>query len=274
MEKGHIFRTQTDSEVLIHGFEEWQEGLLNRLRGMFGFAIWNKKTDHSLFMARDFFGIKPLHYTMVGGHFVYGSEIKSILQFPGFEKKFNMDTLNNYLSFQYAVPPQTFFEGVFCLMPAHYLWYKDGKITTTRYWEPMFNPDESMTEEEAVDKIEKVFEESVNAHKISDVEVGCFLSSGVDSSYVSTYFADQKTFTVGFDSARNTMKSTGPRAFPRKSALDHHFKVIPSEEFWGEHQESPVPHGPASGRPLLYCPVLCFPAGKRICEGGAVRRRR
>ena len=94
MEKGHIFRTQTDSEVLIHGFEEWQEGLLNRLRGMFGFAIWNKK-DHSLFMARDFFGIKPLHYTMVGGHFVYGSEIKSILQFPGFEKKFNMDTLNN-----------------------------------------------------------------------------------------------------------------------------------------------------------------------------------
>ena len=198
MEKGHIFRTQTDSEVLIHGFEEWQEGLLNRLRGMFGFAIWNKK-DHSLFMARDFFGIKPLHYTMVGGHFVYGSEIKSILQFPGFEKKFNMDTLNNYLSFQYAVPPQTFFEGVFCLMPAHYLWYKDGKITTTRYWEPMFNPDESMTEEEAVDKIEKVFEESVNAHKISDVEVGCFLSSGVDSSYVSTYFADQKTFTVGFD---------------------------------------------------------------------------
>ena len=120
LEKGHVFTTKTDSEVLLHGFEEWHEGLLNRLRGMFGFAIYNKK-DKSLFMARDFFGIKPLHYTMVGDHFVYGSEIKSILQFPGFEKKFNMDTLNNYLSFQYAVPPQTFFEGVYCLMPAHYL---------------------------------------------------------------------------------------------------------------------------------------------------------
>ena len=245
MEKGHIFRTQTDSEVLIHGFEEWQEGLLNRLRGMFGFAIWNKK-DHSLFMARDFFGIKPLHYTMVGDHFVYGSEIKSILQFPGFEKKFNMDTLNNYLSFQYAVPPQTFFEGVFCLMPAHYLWYKDGKITTTRYWEPMFNPDESMTDEEAVDKIEKVFEESVNAHKISDVEVGCFLSSGVDSSYVSTYFADQKTFTVGFDFGEKYNEIDWAKGLSEKIGVDHHYKVIPSEEFWGNikkvqyHMDQPL----------------------------------
>ena len=91
------------------------------------------------------------------------------------------------------------FEGVYCLLPGHYLWYRDGKAETTRYWEARFNPDESLTEEQAVDEIEKVFEESVNAHKISDVEVGCFLSSGVDSSYVSTYFADQKTFTVGFD---------------------------------------------------------------------------
>ncbi len=96
IEKGHVFTTKTDSEVLLHGFEEWKEELLNRLRGMFGFAIYNRK-DHSLFMARDFFGIKPLHYTMVGDHFVYGSEIKSILQFPGFEKKLNMDTLNQYL---------------------------------------------------------------------------------------------------------------------------------------------------------------------------------
>ena len=176
----------------------------------------------------------------------HGSEIKSILQFPGFEKKFNMDTLNNYLSFQYAVPPQTFFEGVFCLMPAHYLWYKDGKITTTRYWEPMFNPDESMTEEEAVDKIEKVFEESVNAHKISDVEVGCFLSSGVDSSYVSTYFADQKTFTVGFDFGEKYNEIDWAKGLSEEIGVDHHFKVIPSEEFWGNikkvqyHMDQPL----------------------------------
>ena len=159
-EKGHVFATDTDSEVLVHGFEEWREDLLNRLRGMFGFAIWNR-TDESLFIARDFFGIKPMHYTQVGGHFLYASEIKSILKFPGFEKKFNYRTLDNYLSFQYAVPPETFFEGVYCLLPGHYLWYRDGKVETTRYWEARFNPDESLTEEQAVDEIEKVFELSL-----------------------------------------------------------------------------------------------------------------
>ena len=196
--KGHKFYTDTDSEVLVHGFEEWKEDMLPKLRGMFGFAIYNTK-DSSLFIARDFFGIKPMHYTQIGNDFVYASEIKSILEYPKFEKKFNRKALDSYLSFQYAVPPETFFEGVYCLMPGHYLWYKDGEVETTRYFEARFNPDEEMTEEEAVDRIEKVFENSVNAHKIADVEVGCFLSSGVDSSYVSTYFADQKTFTVGFD---------------------------------------------------------------------------
>ena len=245
LEKGHVFTTNTDSEVLIHGFEEWQEGLLNRLRGMFGFAIWNTK-DHSLFLARDFFGIKPMHYTTVGDHFVYGSEIKSILQFPGFEKKFNMNTLNNYLSFQYAVPPETFFEGVYCLMPAHYLWYRDGKITTHRYWDPLFHPDETLTEEEAVNRIEKVFEESVSAHKISDVEVGCFLSSGVDSSYVSTYFADQKTFTVGFDFGEKYNEIDWAKRLSEHIGVDHHYKVISSDEFWGNikkvqyHMDQPL----------------------------------
>lgn len=189
--KGHKFYTDTDSEVLIHGFEEWREDLLLKLRGMFGFAIYNTK-DKSVFVARDFFGIKPMHYTMIDGEFVYASEIKSILEHPKFVKRFNKRALDTYLSYQYAVPPETFFEGVFCLMPGHYLWYKDGKVETTRYWEARFNPNDEMTEEEAVDSIEKVFENSVNAHKIADVEVGCFLSSGVDSSYVSTYFADQK----------------------------------------------------------------------------------
>ena len=242
---GHVFKTNTDTEVLIHAFEEWHEEMLNRLRGMFAFAIYNRE-DHSIFLARDFFGIKPLHYTFVGNHFVYGSEIKSILAFPGFEKKFNMDTLNHYLSFQYAPPPQTFFEGVYCLMPAHYMWVRDGKIETKRYWDPMFHPDDSITEEQAVDEIEKVFENSVNAHKIADVEVGCFLSSGVDSSYVSTYFADQKTFTVGFDFGARYNEIDWAKGLSEKIGVDHHYKVISSEEFWGNikkvqyHMDQPL----------------------------------
>ena len=117
-------------------------------RSMFGFAIYNTK-DNSLFIARDFFGIKPMHYTQIGNDFVYASEIKSILEYPKFEKKFNRKALDSYLSFQYAVPPETFFEGVYCLMPGHYLWYKDGEVETTRYFEARFNPNEEMTEEEA-----------------------------------------------------------------------------------------------------------------------------
>ena len=229
--KGHKFYTDTDSEVLVHGFEEWKEDMLPKLRGMFGFAIYNTK-DNSLFIARDFFGIKPMHYTQIGNDFVYASEIKSILEYPKFEKKFNRKALDSYLSFQYAVPPETFFEGVYCLMPGHYLWYKDGEVETTRYFEARFNPDEEMTEEEAVDRIEKIFENSVNAHKIADVEVGCFLSSGVDSSYVSTYFADQKTFTVGFDFGEKYNEISWAKNLSEKIGVEHHTHLISSEEFW------------------------------------------
>ena len=117
-------------------------------------------------------------------------------------------------------------------MPGHYLWYKDGEVETTRYFEARFNPNEEMTEEEAVDRIEKVFENSVNAHKIADVEVGCFLSSGVDSSYVSTYFADQKTFTVGFDFGEKYNEISWAKNLSEKIGVEHHTHLISSEEFW------------------------------------------
>ncbi|MBW7572781.1 asparagine synthase (glutamine-hydrolyzing) [Caproiciproducens faecalis] len=245
IEKGHRFYTQTDSEVLVHGFEEWHEDLLTKLRGMFAFAIYDT-IDKSVFIARDYFGIKPMHYTQVGSHFVYGSEIKSILEFPGFEKKFNKNALNNYISFEYSVPPETFFENVYCLMPAHYLWYKDGKVETHRYWEPEFHEDAGMTQEQAVEEIEKVFEDSVSAHKISDVEVGCFLSSGVDSSYVSTYFAGQKTFTVGFDYGEKYNEIDWAKNLSEKIGVEHHYKVISADEYWGNirkvqyHMDQPL----------------------------------
>ena len=243
--KGHQFATNTDTEVLVHGFEEWHEDLLNKLRGMFAFAIWNK-TDKSLFLARDFFGIKPMHYAQVGDHFIYGSEIKSILQFPGFEKKLNLNALNHYISFEYPVPPETFFENISCLMPAHYLWYRNGEVEIKRYWEPKFEPDESMTEEEAVNAIEQVFEDSVSAHRISDVEVGCFLSSGVDSSYVATYFAGQKAFTVGFGEDIKYNEISYAKDLSSKVGLEHHFKTISPEEYWGNirhvmyHMDQPL----------------------------------
>lgn len=228
---GHEFYTDSDSEVLVHGFEEWHENLLDKLRGMFAFSIFNT-VDNSLFLARDFFGIKPLHYALIDDHLVYASEIKSILQFPKFEKKFNKNALDKYLSFQYSVPPETFFEGVYCLLPGHFAWYKNGKLKITRYFEPNFEPDESLTLEESIEKIETVFKDSVKIHKVSDVEVGCFLSSGVDSSYVSTYFSGQKAFTVGFGNDEKYNEIEFAKKLAEKINLEHHHKVISPEEFW------------------------------------------
>ena len=231
IEAGHTFSTDSDSEVLVHGYEQWGEDMLDRLRGMFGFAVYNTK-DKSVFIARDFFGIKPLHYAVIGNDLVYASEIKSILEFPKYEKKFNTRALDTYLSFQYAVPPETFFEGIYCLLPGHFMTFKNGQINIVRYFEAKFRPDNNMSEKEAVDKIESVFENSVNAHKIADVEVGCFLSSGVDSSYVSTYFADQKTFTVGFDFGEKYNEISWARRLSQHIGVEHHTHLISSEEFW------------------------------------------
>ena len=228
---GHHFRTSSDTEVLLVSFEEWGEDMLEKLRGMFAFAIYNKDTK-ALFLARDFFGIKPLHYTQIGDDFVWASEIKSILEHPNFVKEFNDKALDAYLSFQYCPQPMTFFKDVYCLMPGHFLWYRDGVAETQRYFEPKFKPDNEMSEQEAVDKIASVFENSVNAHKIADVEVGCFLSSGVDSSLVSTYFEGQKTFTVGFDFGERYNEITWAEALSEKIGVEHHAKLISSEEFW------------------------------------------
>ncbi len=229
---GHVFSTMSDSEVLLHGFEEWGEDLLTKLRGMFGFAIWNTVT-RELFIARDFFGIKPMHYTrLADGRLVYGSEIKSLLCHPHVEKVLNPKALDNYLSFQYAVPAETFFEGIFCLPPAHFLRYKDGEVSVHRYWEPTFCPDEEMSLDEAVDAIDTAFTDSVEAHRISDVEVGCFLSSGVDSSFVASYFGGQKAFTVGFDNGEHYNESTYAADLAKAVGIDHYVHLISEDEYW------------------------------------------
>lgn len=228
---GHEFYTQTDSEVLVHGFEQWGKDVVKKLRGMFAFAIWDRK-NKSLFLARDPFGIKPLHWTKVGDSFLYASEIKSLLVFPGFEKKLNLKALDNYLSFQYVMPPETFFEGVYALMPGHTLILDQNGCKIERYFEAKFAPDNNLDPKQAIDEIESVFSDSVEAHRISDVEVGCFLSSGIDSSYVSSYFKGQKAFTVGFDFGERYSEISWAKDLSKKIDINHYHKVISSEEFW------------------------------------------
>ncbi len=232
LKAGHTFTTHTDSEVLLHGYEEWGADLLNRLRGMFAFAVWDKQ-EKELFLARDFFGIKPMHYTLLpDGRLIFASEIKCILEHPDFVKEFNEQALDNYLSFQYSLPRETFFKNLYCLQPGHYLRYREGRIEETRYWEAVFHPDETMTMEEAVEQIDKVFTNSVEAHRISDVEVGCFLSGGVDSCFVASYFGGQKAFTVGFDNGQHYNETAFAADLAKAVGIEHHSHIISEEEYW------------------------------------------
>ena len=228
--KGHIFKTKTDTEVILHGYEEYGPDVLNRFRGMFGIAIWDL-TNKELFIARDFFGIKPMYYTQVDNNLIFGSEIKCILTHPNVKKELNESALQNYLSFQYGVPNDTFFKNIYCLQPGHYLKFKDGKLEITRYWSPDFKIDDSWEEDKLVEEIDKTFKNSVEAHKISDVEVGCFLSSGVDSSYVATQFKGQKSFTVGFNYNKYN-EIDYAKELAEEIGQDHYFKRIEDDEFW------------------------------------------
>ncbi len=228
--KGHIFKNDSDTEVLLHAYEEYGEDMLNQLRGMFAFVIWDSKKN-LLFGARDFFGIKPFYYTIINDNIVYGSEIKSILEYPHFKKEVNIEALENYLTFQYSVLPETFFKGVYKLMPSHCFTFQNGIMNIKRYWEPTFDADNSKTLEQFVKEIDAAMQDSIKKHKISDVEVGSFLSSGVDSSYVAACFHGDKTFTVGFDYEKYN-EIDYAKALSKKINIDNYSKLITTQEYW------------------------------------------
>ena len=227
---GHIFTTHTDSETLLHGYEEWGEALVDRLRGMYAFVIWDKNKK-KLFGARDMFGIKPFYYAQMNGCFLFGSEIKSFVEHPKFDKVFNEDALGNYLSFQFVPTNETFFKGVYCLQPGHYFTYENGEINITRYFEPNFTGDTKKSFEEIVDEVEAVMKESVAAHKISDVEVGSYLSSGVDSSYMAYLGQVDHTFTVGFGEEKYS-EIRDAKEFAKSINMKNDSKIIGPEEYW------------------------------------------
>jgi asparagine synthase (glutamine-hydrolysing) len=230
IEKGHTFANNSDTEVLIHAYEEYGEEMLTKLRGMFAFVIWDSEKE-TLFGARDYFGIKPFYYAMINGNLVYGSEIKSILEYPGYQKQVNETALENYLTFQYSVLEETFFKGIYKLMPSHCLTFQAGKLNVKRYWEPTFAAEKDKSLDDWINDIDAAMHDSVEHHKISDVEVGSFLSSGVDSSYVAATFNGDKTFTVGFDYEKYN-EIDYAKALSEKIKIDNYSKLVSSEEYW------------------------------------------
>lgn len=193
---GHTFRTHADTEVLLHGYEQWGVGLLRKIRGMFAFVIWDQEKQE-LFGARDHFGIKPFYYAIMNGSFLYASEIKALLPHPDFHKELNKEAIKPYLTFQYPALHETFFKGVFKLPEGHYFTYSRGVMKVHRYYDEHFREIRQELKS-LVDHIDKTVEDSVAAHQIADVEVGSFLSSGVDSSYVAAVARPEHTYSIGF----------------------------------------------------------------------------
>ena len=267
--KGYKFKTHTDTEVILHGYEEYgEEGILAKLRGMFAFTIWDSKKE-KLFGARDHFGIKPYYYALLDGDLLFGSEVKSFLKYPKFKKAVNEKALKHYLVFQYNPLEETFFKGVKKLRPGHYYIYENGKMEIKTYYNLTLDY-KDMTFDEAVGKIEKEVEESVKYHKISDVEVGSFLSGGVDSSYVVATALPDKTFSVGFDNkgfnetmyAKELSDSLGIKNFAKLITPDEFFEGINKVQYYSDE-----PHANLSSVPLYFLSKLAAEQVKVVLSG-------
>ena len=231
--KGHIFKTHCDTEVIIHGYEEYGTALAARLRGMFAFVVWDTKTNE-MYGARDIFGIKPFYYTQTdAGELLFGSEIKSLLEHPGFRREVNAEALRPYLTFQYSAMNETFFKGTYKLPPAHWFTYRDGKMQIERYWDVDFRHPTTLSYEAAADEIDARVRESVAAHRISDVKLGAFLSGGVDSSYITACLMPDETFSVGFASPDGTHKfdeTTEAGELSQKLGIKNYREMLTKEQ--------------------------------------------
>ncbi|UVI33444.1 asparagine synthase (glutamine-hydrolyzing) [Paenibacillus spongiae] len=244
--KGHRFKTNTDSEVLLHLYEEYEENCVDYLRGMFSFAIWDRN-EQILFAARDHFGIKPFYFYQDHKQFLFASEIKSILAADGVVPTVNPNSLLHYLTFQYVPQPETMFQGIKKLEPGYCLRIdSQGNKSIKRYWQAKFEP-ENRPIETFVEEIRFVLQESVHLHRQSDVPRGSFLSGGIDSSAIATYMSrseSTKTFSVGFSGennetvfAKQTAASLGTEHFD-EIISPHDFFMDTMKAVW--HMDEPI----------------------------------
>ena len=268
---GHVFRTRSDTEVLLHGWEEWGADLLGHLRGMFAFVIYDRPR-RMLFLARDPFGIKPLYYYATGDELLFASEVKAFLAHPSFEKRLDERLLPAYLCFEYLPGDRTLFEGVRRLPPATCLTWQDGELRAHRYHRLAF-AEESAAPEEWDARIAGAVRDSVRAHAAADVEVGCFLSAGVDSSLVAAEAAqvmDARTFSIGYGEERySELAAAGELA--GTLGLRNTAAVIGPAEFFGSvpavqyHLDEPLPN--PSAIPLYHLGQLAARDVKVVMSG-------
>lgn len=269
---GHAFSAQGDAEVVLHGFEQWGEGVLDRLRGMFAFALYDTATGE-LFCARDTFGIKPLYYAVEGGRILFGSEIKGLLAHPHARRSLNERRLAHWLCMEYLPDEETLFEGVRKLPAGHWLRWRNGRAERGRWFVPRFAPDAGRSLEESAEAIEAALRESVAAHAIADVDVGCFLSAGVDSSLVAREAArimEARAFTIGWGEGRFS-ELEAAATFARATGLPNEGRILGAEQFFASvpavqyAMDEPLPN--PSAVPLYHLCAMAAESVKVVLSG-------
>ena len=265
---GHTFVTNSDTEVIVHGYEEYNTDIFNKLRGMFAIIIYDKNKD-ILIGARDYFGIKPFYYYNDGDLFMVGSEIKSFLSHPNFKKEINEKVLSLYLSYGTNHMEETFFKYTNKLKPGHYLIYKNGKIEINEYHKLSYKK-ENKAYEYYEKLVKETLESSIEYHQISDVEVGSYLSGGVDSSYVVSMAKPNKTFTVGFD-GKGFSEIEYAKSLSDHFNVKHYSKVISGDEFFDilptVQYHSDEPSANVSAVPLYFLSKLARSQVKVVLSG-------
>lgn len=269
---GHAFSTQGDAEVVLHGFEQWGEGALDRLRGMFAFVLYDAATGE-LFCARDAFGIKPLYYAAEGDRILFGSEIKGVLAHPHAHRSLNERRLAHWLCMEYLPDEETLFEGVRKLSAGHWLRWRNGRAECGRWFVPRFAPDAGRSLEESAEAIEAALRESVAAHAIADVDVGCFLSAGMDSSLVAREAArimEARTFTIGWGEGRFS-ELEAAATFARATGLPNEGRILDAEQFFASvpavqyAMDEPLPN--PSAVPLYHLCAMAAESVKVVLSG-------
>ena len=266
--EGVPFSTNSDTEVILMGYAHWGVKIVEKLRGMFAFVIWDRE-ERELFGARDPFGIKPFYYAPMGGLFFFGSEAKSFLPHPEFKKELNPDALKLYLTFQYSALNESFFKGVYRLLPGHYFIHRDGCTEFYSYSQLTFDPGDMPLDRRA-GQIREVVAESVEAHQISDVEVGAFLSGGIDSSVITAMSRPDKTYSVGFErdgfnethEAQALCKELGLKNYSKLITAQEFFDILPAIQYYADE-----PNANLSTVPLYFLSRLAAQDVKVVLSG-------
>jgi asparagine synthase (glutamine-hydrolysing) len=231
---GHRFVTRSDTEILPHLYEEYGEGLVEHVNGMFAFSLWDPQKE-KLVIARDRFGEKPLYYGEFDGKLIWGSEIKSLLAHPSVRKVLDLDALRHYLSFDYVPAPMSIFKGIRKLPAAHILTVENGKVATRRYWDLSFHQNGNMpTFTEAATQLRALLSDAVRMRLVSDVPLGVLLSGGIDSSTIAAFAVRHatekvKTFSIGF-TEDSFDESKYARAVAEHLGTEHHEEILSVEK--------------------------------------------